>query len=102
MSKKHVVIFADYYLPGYKAGGPIRSLSALITRLKDQYQFTIVTRNHDFGEEKPYEVSTNIPQVAEGAEIYYLEKNQQNIIAYIKLLKRLKPNVIYLNSFFSI
>ncbi|OGT31742.1 MAG: hypothetical protein A3E87_02030 [Gammaproteobacteria bacterium RIFCSPHIGHO2_12_FULL_35_23] len=99
--KKHVVIFADYYLPGYKAGGPIRSLSALVTSLQDQYQFTIITRNHDFGELTPYQIIPNTGHRSSEATIYYLDKTKRNFFFYYQLLKKLAPDVVYLNSFFS-
>ena len=49
-----ILITCDYYLPGWKAGGPIRSLSALVEYLGDEFQFKVITRDRDFGDSKPY------------------------------------------------
>lgn len=51
---KKILIFIDWFLPGYKAGGPTRSYANLIDHFKGEYQFYIVTRNTDYTETKPY------------------------------------------------
>src|SRR5690349_17506499 len=48
-----VLVPCDYYLPGYKAGGPIRTVSALVERLSDEFQFAVVTRDRDLDESAP-------------------------------------------------
>ena len=35
MAKKKILIFIDWYLPGYKAGGPVQSVANLVENLKD-------------------------------------------------------------------
>ena len=37
--KLNILIFADYYLPGFKAGGPIKTLSNLVDQLGDEFHF---------------------------------------------------------------
>ena len=49
-----VTAFAGYYLPGTRAGGPIRSVSNLVRALGDELEFSILTRHHDFGDATPY------------------------------------------------
>jgi hypothetical protein len=34
MNKIKVLVFIDWYLPGYKAGGPIQSVANIISQLK--------------------------------------------------------------------
>ena len=46
--KKRILIILDYYLPSFKAGGPVKSISNLVEQLED-YDFFIVTRDHDLG-----------------------------------------------------
>src|SRR3990167_4295785 len=99
--KPRVVIFAEYYLPGFKAGGPVRSLSAFIDAFKDQYEFIVITRNHDFADSTPYAVTPNVPEKIEGTTIYYLTKDHQTISFYRQILLHLKPDVIYLNAFWN-
>ena len=49
-----ILTSVGYYLPGYKSGGPIRTIANLVDRLGDEFQFKIVTADRDSGDEKPY------------------------------------------------
>jgi hypothetical protein len=53
-AKPRVLVFVDWYLPGYKAGGPIRSVAALVRSLRDHCTFSIVTSDTDATERTPY------------------------------------------------
>ena len=48
-----VATFIDTYLPGYRAGGPIASVSRIIER-ESGASFRVITRNHDLGDTTPY------------------------------------------------
>ncbi|MBI9061941.1 MAG: hypothetical protein JEZ14_08115 [Marinilabiliaceae bacterium] len=48
MPKKKILIFIDWFLPGYKAGGPVRSMANMVEYLMEEYDFFIVTRNTDY------------------------------------------------------
>ena len=39
MAKPRVLVFIDWYAPGYKAGGPVRSLVNLVDHLRDRIDF---------------------------------------------------------------
>ena len=47
MTRPRVLVVADYYLPGFRAGGPVRAISNTIRRLGAHADFSVVTRNHD-------------------------------------------------------
>jgi glycosyltransferase involved in cell wall biosynthesis len=42
------------YLPGYKDGGPVRSIKNLVDRLGTEYEFHILTVDRDHGDTEPY------------------------------------------------
>ena len=42
------------YLPGYKDGGPVRSIKNLTDRLGNEYDFRILTCDRDHGDKAPY------------------------------------------------
>jgi len=48
-----ILILTDYYLPGYKGGGPMRTLSTMVDRLGDEYRFRVLTRDRDLGDTEP-------------------------------------------------
>lgn len=39
MSKLRIFTFVGYYLPSYKAGGPIRTLANMVEGLRDEFEF---------------------------------------------------------------
>jgi hypothetical protein len=52
--KRSILVLADHYLPGYKAGGPIRTLVNMVDRIGDEFQFKIVTADRDFKDYAAY------------------------------------------------
>ena len=52
--KPCVLVFAAAFLPGFKAGGPIRSVANLIRRTQHSFRYAVVTRDRDLGDAVPY------------------------------------------------
>ena len=51
---KKITILCGRYLPGYKDGGPVRTIVNLVESLGNQYEFNIITNDRDHGDKKPY------------------------------------------------
>lgn len=47
-------VFTRWYLPGYQAGGPIRTPSNMVDRLGDDLDFRIVTQDRDVSDRVAY------------------------------------------------
>ncbi|MEO8126893.1 MAG: glycosyltransferase family 4 protein [Bryobacteraceae bacterium] len=97
-----VLVLADYYVPGYKAGGPLRSIYNMIEALGSEFRFRVMTRDRDLGDSEPY------PQVRYGqwvrngkGDILYLEPGLRGIWRLVRELLHSNADLIYLNSFFS-
>lgn len=102
MKKPKIAVFMDWYLPGTKAGGPVRSLFSLVTLLKNYFDFYIITSNKDLGSNKEYsDISPNTLFLKENVYYYYFTDAQLNEETLISLLNEIKPDLIYLNSFWS-
>jgi glycosyltransferase involved in cell wall biosynthesis len=101
--RRTVLILADWYLPGYRAGGPIRSISHLVTQLGHRFRFKIVVRDRDLGDRQPYPNAVrNEWTRANNAEVMYLSPGIGSYVRTLKLLYSAdKSTVVYLNSFFS-
>jgi glycosyltransferase involved in cell wall biosynthesis len=103
-NKKNIVVFIDWFTPGYKAGGPVRSCVNLIEHLKDEYNFYVITGDTDYGEALPYKnIATNKWNVLEeGVNVYYFSRKHLSLSSIRKLLSEI-PNIhkYYLNSVFS-
>lgn len=101
--KTKLWIFIDWYLPAYKAGGPIQSISNLVSRLKMDFDISVVTSNLDLGEPlsiKNTDLNAWVPK--EGYRVMYLDVAHQNRRFYQKLFSENSFDVVYFNSLFSI
>lgn len=62
------------YLPGYKDGGPVRSIKNLIDRLGEEYEFHILTADRDHGDVQPYsEIKVREWNPVGKAMVFYVE-----------------------------
>lgn len=100
--KKTVLILSDYYLPGYKAGGPIRTISNIVFRLSDQIDCKVITGDRDLGDKDPYPgITVNAWSRGEHSEILYLSPGLRSIIQLCRILTTSHFETLYLNSLFS-
>jgi len=97
-----VLVCTHYYLPGYKAGGPTRTLSNLVDQLGNQIDFNILTVDRDSGDKTAYPgVSVDDWNRVGKANVYYLSDNSGSFFGLRRVLRREKYDLIHLNSFFS-
>lgn len=93
-----VLVIVDHYLPGYKAGGPVRSIANMVAALGTEMHFSILTKDRDFGDPGPYKgVSLGAWQMVNGAEVFYARRTT----SLRRVIQERKPQIIYLNSLFS-
>jgi len=98
----NVLVIASCYLPGYKAGGPIRSLANLVDHLGDEIKFRIITPDRDFKDSKPYtHIRIDSWNRVGKADIFYISPKQRLFNNFKKLICSIEYDVLYLNSFFS-
>lgn len=104
LEKKKVLILVDWFLPGFKAGGPIQSCVNLIEQLKDDFEFSVVTRDKDIGDEKPYPSvkSDQWNTLSPGVNVYYFSDEKRSYRNLKKILLAGNYDVVYLNSLFSL
>jgi glycosyltransferase involved in cell wall biosynthesis len=102
LSKKKLTILIDWYLPGTKAGGPVRSIYSLISLLKNDLDIRLITTNCDLGSNESYkEIKANEWITKEGVQYYYFSKEHLTKDNLKALLKSTNSDIIYLNSFWS-
>lgn len=101
--KTTVLILVDWFLPGYKAGGPIRSVANMVAALCNEFHFLVITGNTDFGAQAPYEeISSDIWVDRKDCQVMYLSAANRNRKHLRKLLTETNYDFIYLNSVFSL
>jgi hypothetical protein len=100
MIKKKILIFSRFFLPGYKAGGPIKSLKTFIERHQINKTFLILSSDRDYKSDVYKNITFNKLLKRKNYKIIYLTKDKQNILSYYKIIKNFNPSIIILNSFF--
>jgi glycosyltransferase involved in cell wall biosynthesis len=101
--KLRILLFADWYEPGYKAGGPIRSCVNFVRHMHDDYDIFVLTSDRDLGSEAPYE-HIRIDEwyrAASNVSLYYCSPEKLTWRNILKQWKAVQPDFIYLNSMFS-
>ena len=103
-ARRKILVFVDWYLPGYKAGGPIRSVANIVNSLSDELDFSIVTRNTDYLETSPYHgiESNKWIRLNDHVSAWYFSSDQLNRKNLEQLLAAEEFDTVYLNSFFSL
>jgi glycosyltransferase involved in cell wall biosynthesis len=102
LTKSKILIFIDWFLPGYKAGGPIKSVKNIVSVLSSEYDFWIVTGDRDLGDTSSYSnILLNLWQQQNNYRIIYLTPDKQNYSVYKQLIVEISPEQIYFNSLFS-
>lgn len=100
---KTVLVFIDWYLPGFKAGGPVTSCANMIDALRDKIRFRVVTRNTDYCETKPYAKIKPNQWIERGPneEVMYLSDDQLNYKSIRRIVRESEYDVIYINGLYS-
>jgi glycosyltransferase involved in cell wall biosynthesis len=102
MSETPVILtLVSSYLPGYKAGGPLRTIANMVDHLSDEFDFWIITRDRDVGDASPYpDIQPNRWQRVGRAMVHYLPPENCTVRDMAELISNTQYDVMYLNSFF--
>lgn len=98
-----IICVADYYLPGFKGGGPITTIANMRSILKDVVEIDVFTRSHDLGSSSNYGcVDSDKWNNIQGGKVYYASAGN---FGYGGLRKAISESsstyqLLYLNSFF--
>jgi len=101
--KKKILIFIDWFLPGYKAGGPIRSIANIVEHLSNEFTFKIITTDTDYLEKTPYKniESNKWTSFNKNISVYYFSKENLIKTNLKKLIKETDFDIVYINGIYS-
>jgi glycosyltransferase involved in cell wall biosynthesis len=100
--RPRVLTVVDWYLPGFKAGGPIRAIANLVERLSGSHEFLILTRDRDFGDGAAYPgIDTSRWWRSGSSSIRYLPPGSLSLRGLGGVLREHRYDAVYLNSVFS-
>lgn len=100
--KIKVLVVSAFFLPGYKGGGPIKTLKNLFDHVGDEITFKLITSDRDLGDTSSYTSITYRGWNRVGnASVFYIKPG---IIGQVQVARHLFAkdyDLVYLNSFFS-
>ena len=97
-----ILIFTDWFTPGFKAGGPIRSISNLVQLLGPQAW--VITGDRDLGDDQPYE-GIQLHQwtsLDNGAHVMYCSPEKAGKHVIQRICEEFIHDTWYMNSMFSL
>lgn len=96
-----ILTFVPYYVPGYRAGGPLRSISNLVDHLGSEFDFSIVTSDRDAESDTSYPgITVNDWNAVGRARVYYAAPEGLGLSPLRRLMRATPYDIVYLNSFF--
>ncbi|HEY4148718.1 MAG TPA: glycosyltransferase family 4 protein, partial [Chitinophagaceae bacterium] len=100
--RRKILVFVDWFYPGYKAGGPIQSCRNFIAALQDEYRVEVVTSDRDLGDTMAYEGITvnEWNDYNDTVKVFYADALNAKQVR--QLVEASAPDYIYLNSLFSL
>ncbi len=102
MTKPIILTIVAYYLPGYKSGGPVRTIANMVDQIGHEFDFRIITADRDALETAPYpDIQVNAWKTVGTAQVYYAAPSSLTLAHVTELLCSTPHDVLYLNSFFN-
>jgi glycosyltransferase involved in cell wall biosynthesis len=94
-----VLVTCATFEPGFRGGGPVRSVGQIIDSVSGDMDITLVTSDRDLGSPQPYPGLSGT-RVARGrATVAYINtRNPLHWIRWIRETRRDPPSLLYLNS----
>ncbi len=103
-NKPVILIFIDWFSPGYKAGGPIASCINFIHLMKNDYALYVFTGDTDLGEAQPYKNITAgkwINAADHDCMVFYADSKKPVLKQIRDAITSVQPDHVYLNHMFS-
>lgn len=106
-NKTKVLILYEYFYPGFRAGGPVQSLTNLIIALQYQFRFYVSTTAFDLTATKPYEncntncwqnilINNNTP-----VNVWYAKNKKPGFFNLYTSIKKANPQFIFINGLYT-
>lgn len=97
-----ILCFVGYYLPGYRSGGPVRTIANFVDHLGDEFDILIVTRDRDALDTEPYpDVAVDAWNTVGKVRVFYASTRTTTLRGVARLLRETPYDLLYVNSFFA-
>lgn len=103
MPKPRVLLFTDWFYPGFMAGGTIQASFNLINAMKGLADFSVVTRDADYTGTAPYPgvKSDKWNILTNGMRVFYFSKARLTYSGLTGLIGEESFDIAYLNGLYS-
>lgn len=101
--KRSVLIFVDWFVPAFKAGGPIQSVFSIAVNLaQNGAKVLVVCGDRDLGDSQAMPgIQLNAKVPMQGFQVLYLPPESCTQQMFRELIAAEDPDIIYFNSLFS-
>lgn len=102
MMKPKILIFIDWFTPGYKAGGPTTSNVNIVNHLSDDFDFWVITSDTDYHDTAPYsDIMPNCWIDRGNCHVWYFSRSKLSFSAIAKVAKDVNASAWYINGIYS-
>jgi glycosyltransferase involved in cell wall biosynthesis len=96
---RRVLCLVPHYVPGYKAGGALRTVHGMATILESHCRFDVLTSDRDLGDQERYSgITADRWSEHASGKVYYASRHCRAVSSQ---LRKGLWDVLYVNSFFS-
>ena len=100
--KKIILCFVNYYIPGFRSGGPTRTIANFADHLGEEFDIKIICCDRDLNDNKSFSnIHVDDWNNVGKTKVFYASPNTINLLGISKILRETPHDVLYLNSFFS-
>jgi glycosyltransferase involved in cell wall biosynthesis len=103
MSRPRILLFSNWFAPGFKGGGSQLAIINLVHALRDEFEFWVVSRDRDVGDSHPYagtQINTWIQK--DQFHVRYQSPEEQGYFAIAEIIRSTPHELVHLNSVVSI
>src|SRR4051794_18502414 len=102
MRRTKVFTLVPFYLPGFKSGGPVRTIANMVDHLSERVEFHIYCLDRDAGDESAYpDIVPEVWTTVGNPEVYYSRSRWWGLSDLRRRIGEVGPDFVYLNSFFA-
>ncbi len=104
MNRPQVLVFIDWFSPGFKAGGPVRSVVNLVDHLRERIDFHIVTSDTEYTETSPYTgiIPDSWTVMPGGERVWYASRKGTRRSTWDQLIKDRAWDAVYVQGMWSL
>jgi|NGEPerStandDraft_6_1074524.scaffolds.fasta_scaffold31402_2 glycosyltransferase involved in cell wall biosynthesis len=101
-SRFRVLATCAGFEPGYRGGGPVRSLANVVDTASDQVELLVLTRDRDLGSSTPYSGLSGRWIERGRARVFYLNvRDGLQWLRMVREVRRERLDLVYVNSLWS-